>query len=224
MGQLAYGWVGLLSGNDWMAAKDIHRRIRTEFIAKGPPRDLSHLHRLLGRCGKAYIKSPLNNKYQVEIIVTGFIGKLPVIAVLGLSDSDTPTIIFHPSYATVGSGSQIAGTFLNIRDCKPDDELERAVYVVYEAKKYSEKASGVGPETAMGVMAPMPLGSRPDQIMILEFSDSACEELEGYRTKNGIQKLEHLPLWIGMPALSPATPLNRQHLTTDPSGQTRSPG
>jgi hypothetical protein len=217
IGRLAYGWFAMLSGNDWMAAKDIHGRIKSELRTKGPPADMPKFHRMLTRIAKAYVKSPLNAKALIDVIVAGFIGREAIIATLSVSVSDEITVLFAPSYKAVGSGASIAETFLNIRDCKPQDELERTAYVVYEAKKYSEKASGVGPETRMKVLAPLPPGALAGQFMFIDIPDAGYAQLEEYRVKNGIQKIEHLPIWIGMPQLRIEVPPDPQHPTADPS-------
>ena len=82
-----------------------------------------------------------------------------MIAGVAVGQARKATVYFRHSFATCGTGGPIAETLLNIRDCKPVDSIERVIYTVYEAKKYSEKASGVGPETRIAILAPTPDGA-----------------------------------------------------------------
>jgi hypothetical protein len=219
IGKLAYGWLGLLSGADFMGARDIHDRIKTSLLAKGPPADREKLYDLLKRAGKSYLKSSLNSKLQIDLIIAGFIGGKQCIATLSVSDSADPTVFLAPAYKAVGSGGSIAEMFLNIRDCNPEDPLARVRYVVYEAKKYSEKASGVGPETKLTVIAPPPAGAKPEHVFLFNTTAEELTYFEEMRGLYGVQKITgtatgpHQPL-----RLSPATAPDPQPPTTDPSG------
>lgn len=222
IGKLACGFLSMLSG-DFMAATDIHERIKAEMLSKGPPPDKTKLYNLLMRVGKSYLKSPLNVKLTADLIVAGFIGQTAVIATLGVSDTDTPTVSFSPAYRAVGSGSSIAETLLSIRDYTTQDSVERAIYVLYEAKKYSERAAGVGPDTKLIVIAPVPASALPEQVKLFSLTGDTIAELEEMRLINGIQKISALPIGLLPFRLSPATLPDPPRPTDEPSPQPPSP-
>jgi hypothetical protein len=176
IGRLAYGWVGMLSG-DWSTAKELHSFLEAEFLASAPFDRTSVFEKVSG-AGATFIASPFYRKDKsAEITVCGFIGQTPTIVVLGIGKTKRPHIDFRHTYATSGAGHAISDTFLNVRDCKPQDPLERTIYAVYEAKKYSEKASGVGSETRLTVLAPVPPDAGPEQIMLFNVSPDGFEIL-----------------------------------------------
>jgi len=213
----------MLSGH-WGSAKELHSWLKAEFLANGSPFDRAALYEMLANVGKAFIAGPLYRKGNlVEITVCGFLGQVATIAILGIGKGTTPHIDFRHSFATTGSGGPISETFLNIRDCKPQDSLARTMYIAYEAKKYSEKVSGVGVETRLIVLAPPPPDANPEQIQILSLNGGDFLILEAMRSKYGIQQIATegetlLAETLLVPSafrLNPATPPNPQHPTTD---------
>jgi hypothetical protein len=222
IGRLAYGWVAMLSGH-WSSANEIHSWLKAEFLAHGSPFDKASLYEMLSAVGKNFIAGPLYRKGKsAEIAVCGFLGNNPMIAVLGVGNGNSPHIDFKHSFAAIGTGQPIAETFLNIRDCKPQDSVERISYVVYEAKKYSEKAAGVGPETHLVMIAPPPPEAKPEQIFIYDFKEFLVF-FEVLREECGIQKIDPVtPIGYRPFSLSPTTPPSPQHPTADPPDQTPS--
>lgn len=207
---LCSGLYGLLAG-DWMAARDVHNRVKAEIKSKGIPQSETKLKEVLMRCAKAHKKSALSGTTALELMVAGFIKGVPIICVLSIQDAASdPSVQFWPAYKAIGSGAIIAEVFLNLRDCSPHDGIDKALYVVYEAKKYSEKSVGVGPETRMRIIGPPPPTAEAHQNLSWQVSQELLEGMEEMRSTNGIQKLTELPFGYVPLALSPAAPPDPQ--------------
>ena len=192
IGKLAHGWVAMLSGMDWTAAKEIHGLVKKQITRRAPKSKIG-LHDLLARAAKSYLSGPFNAKVQIDILVCGFIGLEPLIAKLSVGDFPEPSITFSATYQSVGSGSTIAEVFLNIRNCKPNESLGRTLYCVYEAKKYSEKNSGVGPDTVLLVLFPPTSAAGAHQDAAVSVSPLAMSQLESTFSSVGLKPTPLFP-------------------------------
>ncbi len=189
---LGYGWVAMLAG-DFVTVRDFYDQMKRVFLARPqPPPNKVSLVRFLKTSANAFMKSPLYRKHPAEIIVTGFIGDTAVIASVRIEEPE-PVIDFAPAFRAIGSGGTIAEVFLNIRDCTGRDSLARTLYAVYEAKKYSEKSSSVGPETILYALAPLPSGSDKESAMACSLDDAEILKLEEMRRQCGLKKIVQLP-------------------------------
>jgi hypothetical protein len=191
IGRLAYGWIGMLSG-DLITARGLHDWIKADMLEAGVQVDKLALHKRLLAVARKFAKSPLYQKGITEIIVAGFIGPSPVIATVyvGASDSDPARVDFFPSFKAIGSGSTIANVFMNIRGCSPHADIGRAMYIVYEAKKYSENNVGVSPQTKMLVLSPSPQPDSADAFGVLVPDDEILTNLEEMRGSFGLQPIK----------------------------------
>jgi hypothetical protein len=193
IGKLAFGWVDMMSG-DWVRAKELHGWIKSEFLANGAPSDRGRVFELLMNAGNSFIGSPMYRKdAAVDILACGFIGAVPVISGVSIGSTTKPSVYFNQSFATVGSGGAIAAVFLNARDCTPRDSLKQALYVVYEAKKYSEKNVGVGTDTKLIVISPPVVGSGPEDVSAVSVGFEGLRQLEKARGQYGLQYIWELP-------------------------------
>jgi hypothetical protein len=129
-----------------------------------------------------------------EVLLCGYIGDPPSPLILkGLVKGKKVTLESVPTFAVIGSRGYIAQIFLGQRDCKPTDSLERAAYIVYEAKRYSERASGVGPGTIIGALSPTPRGARGLPSYKALFSPHALAFLEAKYRELGLQPVGAIP-------------------------------
>lgn len=88
-----------------------------------------------------------NQIVDVELIVAGFIKHQSVLVKLS---SGKAMICDH--FATIGSGGFLADASLLQREHSELCHFNLAVYRVYEAKRLSERAPGVGPSTSIMVL------------------------------------------------------------------------
>jgi hypothetical protein len=105
--------------------------------------------------------SPLYEKYCCELLLSGFINNKAVIGIVrDYGEGLVPYIDL--SFAVIGSGANIATVILNCRDYHSLESFEHALYLVYEAKRLSEKADGVGPGTVLMWMGQGHIGAVSD--------------------------------------------------------------
>jgi hypothetical protein len=83
-----------------------------------------------------------------EFILAGFIDELPWI----LETTKECELLIRDDFATVGEGSYLARTALLHRQQAENLSLTTTLYNVYEAKKYAQRISSVGEETALSVL------------------------------------------------------------------------
>jgi len=118
-------------------------------------------------------------KHDVQIIVSGFVERSPVIVVL---DHSGTTV--HQTHAAVGSGGWNADMILRWREKHEPFQpfrstLNDIVYRVYEAKQFGELSPHVGKETVMMVLGLPPvkehleiefIGPHQEEFLSREFS------------------------------------------------------
>ena len=101
------------------------------------------------------------------------------------------------AFAAIGSGSPIATVFLNQRNCSPHNNREQAAYIVFEAKRCSEKDPNVGPAITMGSILPQPPGCPPHACYCARYNKKGVQHLESiYRSLclQPIPRLAEFPL------------------------------
>src|SRR5438874_6274502 len=79
-----------------------------------------------------------------QLILTGFIEGLPVIIRV-----DNSSVQKVDSFSAVGSGEYLATAALDQRRYRAGMRAEEAVYLIYEAKRFSERAEGINENTIM---------------------------------------------------------------------------
>lgn len=112
-------------------------------------------------------------RLECEIIVAGFVDKKHP-ALYSYDDQNEMQLSDH--FVAIGSGAWIAKAALYQRRCRETAPLEEVLYCVYEAKKLSEIAPGVGRATNIGVTAwgssiterMLPLTNEPKAIKVLD--------------------------------------------------------
>jgi len=93
------------------------------------------------------------------------------------------------SYGAIGSGHFIAQTVLDHRGYRFTMTLPEAVYMVYEAKRLSEKADGVNASTLLGIMTP---GDSFNPINVTMFNDQGIAMLQSAYHKSSVQNVPDL--------------------------------
>jgi Proteasome subunit len=87
-----------------------------------------------------------------DVILAGFIDRNPFLFTI----DRTGSVYREESFACIGSGAAVAQASLFRRRYRGYMPIEEAAYYIYEAKKFSEVAPGVGQSTDMAVMASSP--------------------------------------------------------------------
>lgn len=83
-----------------------------------------------------------------QVILVGFISGNPFIFTIEANG----TVCREESFAVIGSGGAVAQSSLFRRGYRGYMPIGEAAYYIYEAKKFSEVAPGVGPRTDMAVV------------------------------------------------------------------------
>ena len=96
-----------------------------------------------------------SSEIGAELLLCGFVERTPTILMVDRS----ATVHLMRPWAVIGCGSTLASPSLMLRDYQENFFLEDAVYLVYEAKKRSERVSGVGDTTSLYVMEQDDLGA-----------------------------------------------------------------
>jgi hypothetical protein len=147
------GWV-VQWANRPDSARELIERIKESFRSAPPPKTV---HSVLGAIREAineFKRSPLCEPGCCEVILTGFVCGKPVIACVQGDDKGKLSVRGVDSFCAIGTGATIATVILNCRQYDDQEEIQNATYMVYEARRFSEKAEGVGPYTAMLIQAP----------------------------------------------------------------------
>lgn len=124
------------------------------------------------------------------VIFTGFIDHLPVIAKI-----ENGIVSTSPSFALTGSGCFLASVPLCERDIGASGvPVEHAAYMIYEAKRFSEKDSNVNDKITMCIQHEWDRGSGQPASKALEWlPESALKKLESMYKSLGLQPLITIP-------------------------------
>ncbi len=150
---LGYGWCVQMAG-DWANIchwkDDLSRRIQASAVATVEE---------VGKCLKESAEYFRQSAFceagkQYQWLLSGFPNEVPTLiqAFLEPSGSEHSLIAgINYDFACIGSGSTVAAALLTARECWRLMSLEYAAYLVYEAKRHSEKTGGVGVGTMLFV-------------------------------------------------------------------------
>ncbi len=84
---------------------------------------------------------------EADAIIAGFVYDDPFICQI----SSDGRVSVRNNFAAIGEGAFLATSVLLHREHHDHTELTRALYSVYEAKKYAERVPSVGEKTSLGV-------------------------------------------------------------------------
>ena len=179
------GWTffAMMSGDDWKMATELAKRIRERIRSQGAPSKLEVLYRTVKDATAGFKSSPFCGDATVDLIVGGFIGREPILMTTGFYKKEPYTDSVH-EIAVVGSGAQIAESFLRVRGYNANTVSWRVgAYFAYEAKKYSENAPSVGKQTCFDVFVPNPDAPKEGQVRTAWPADSdVLDRFERCRT------------------------------------------
>lgn len=204
------------------SSKELIQRIKEWFRAVERFQTVHSVLMALNRAVGEFRDSPLCTPGCCHLIVTGFVGGKPVIAVIQDNEKRRLSVRLAESFAVIGSGSTIATVILNCRQYHWSNFAENAVYMVYEAKRWSEQSSGVGPYTVVLIHSPGAEDS-PDRAMVEIVSEVGNNMLEAIFQAVGLRpRLNIKPFPKGF--LTSSEEIQRRLSTTaDPLRQQPSP-
>ena len=119
-----------------------------------------------------------------QLLLSGFCDGVPIMISGGLYPKPTGEGSFFQgilsdSFASIGSGSTMGTALLSARECNPTMTMEYVSYLVYEAKRSSERTGGVGEITQL-MLHVAGAEETPDRATIAMFSDAGFGQLELY--------------------------------------------
>jgi len=121
-----------------------------------------------------------------EVLVAGFIGGDPIILHLASNG-----FVETQPYCAIGEGSNIVTVMMNQRNCSPTNAVEQVAYIVYEAKRCSERVGSVGKDTTLAIQYPTDSRASPKSVTMDMFSRVGLVHLTNMRDRYW---LRHLPL------------------------------
>lgn len=195
MSVLWHGWCGMLAG-DYAVASDFIERLKKSFqMRKKDFGSKESLRSFVVSVATKFMNGPLYGKEPVEIIIAGFIHRKPVIVAVRMDETAAaPAVFSGKPFHAIGSGANIVNIFLGLREVSPEDSMNKMLYVVYEAKKASEKNGGVGPETRLVVIAPRPPDADAEYVMGLDVGHRGLQKLEEMRRQHNLQPITNIAL------------------------------
>lgn len=150
---LGYGWCAQMAG-EWSGVQELCAIFKRRIQKLPSSPSLSNMTTAAQASFAALLKSPSYESGQdFQLLVSGFEGKTPVILDVSVYQ-DKLTIKSKAGFGAIGSGSAVASTLLQLRECHPTLPLSYGAYLAYEAKRGSEKVGDVGKLTALAIQAP----------------------------------------------------------------------
>lgn len=152
--RLGRNFLAMLSGSDVAAAVRICRSWRDK-ISSASALDIDVLAKLMREgLEEAKQSAIFSSELSLEFVVTGFAGSNAMMLYAQIVGEYTK-VFEVPTYMAIGSGGEAAKAMLSHRGYRGNLEKEQALYLVYEAKKFSENSDGVGPKTQMLIHGPL---------------------------------------------------------------------
>jgi len=150
---LGHNWFTLISG-DWIPATELSKFLSVRVHHAPCPAFREDIFNLVKQSTGDFQSSPFcEANCRIELIVGGFVFGEPMLMYTGY-EGGTPYTRLASEVAVIGSGLSIAMPILRIRKYRASISVRRAIYLVYEAKRYSENAPSVGPKTAIAILYP----------------------------------------------------------------------
>jgi 20S proteasome alpha/beta subunit len=153
--QLAgWGWCSQLAGG-WSGANQLSSLItsRIKSLPSEPTR-LDQVAEEVQKSAKRFLRSPFFDSDETyQILLSGFIQGEPQLLCLSIYGGKMD-VSSRDTFGAIGSGHEIANSILSLREYERSSPLQYSVYMVYEAKRCSEKSGFVGKFTALLAQAP----------------------------------------------------------------------
>lgn len=179
---LGHGWCVQMAADDWGSVNhwkdNLKRRIQTQKTA-----NVEQVARSVKESVDYFMKSVFCEPGKTyQLLLSGFSGTKAVIMASSLWPSENRhslTVTMNESFACIGSGGAVASALLSARECYGQMPIEYVSYLVYEAKRTSEKTGGVGAITVLALHSP---GAEEtvDRAMVVVSTEACKAQLEVY--------------------------------------------
>jgi hypothetical protein len=153
---LGYGFCVQLAG-EWSGISYFSSLLKTK-IQKSPHSltDIKGVESEVRSTISKFLGSSLYHGDEVyQMLLSGFIKGSAIIFDISIIEG-VAKLYLRDSFGAIGSGSTIASILLRLREYHSSMPLPYATYLVYEAKRASEKEPTVGSYTTLAVQAPGP--------------------------------------------------------------------
>ncbi len=176
---LAYNWAGLMAGH-WATVKELASALRDSMRTGGCPLNKAELCTRISDAASEFAASVLCDKSATcELLLTGFIGLDPALLHIRLHKARVKVSLVYDCFA-IGSGAYPAQLMLKHRSYNHVRNIDEACYAVYEAKRFSEVMSSVGPATVMVVQRHCE-NALENEIRASRIDEKAIDKLEELR-------------------------------------------
>lgn len=191
---LGHNFIAMMAG-PWSPVRDLCSFLEADTQRPKAPKDKSDAYRIINKSVDRFCKSPLCPEgTSVACLITGFIGGNPVMFSVHVENGKATMSVQHDHWA-IGEGAYLANTLLNHRGYDPlNADVATASYLVYEAKRFSEAVSTVGPKTWLKVHAPASpeVGQEQNTVCLMDISEAGVTDLEKWRTEYFLQPITQL--------------------------------
>jgi hypothetical protein len=174
---LGHGWCVQLAG-DWSSALGLNSILK-ERIQALPTLKIADLLRESQAAVRQFMKSPLyDSSKEVQLLLSGFEDSIPRILEVSIFKGKR-RVDLKDSFGAIGWGGNVALTLLSLREHQSDMPLAYVAYLVYEAKRGSEKTGLVGPVTIITVQYPN-ISDIKDRAYVKIMGEAGLAQLEAY--------------------------------------------
>lgn len=175
-------WLAMISGR-WKPAQELVKFIKSHFqnsISRTSDAMLAAVD-----AAKDFRASAFFSKQATEeAIITGFAGGDPIV----LHVSGNMSVESLP-YGSIGEGSYIASMMMNQRDYSQNRPVEQVAYIVYEAKRCSEKVGSVGKDTTLVIQSPRDGKEPPNTVNMDWFDHPGLARMDAMYKKYWLQRI-----------------------------------
>jgi hypothetical protein len=187
-----WNWAAMMAGS-WHVARGLCESVEVDFAENGQPKTKVDLLERITSVTSGFAASILcPHAAECELLITGFIGKLPVILRVYIHDKQVVCELVYDQW-TIGTGSTAAQYMLRHRGHNPlRTGVAETCYLLYEAKRFSEIVNSVGPSTRLMIHRPAPKDFKGDksEVCICTLSEADISALEQARVKFGLQSID----------------------------------
>lgn len=180
------GWLAMISGR-WQPAQELVKSISNRLQAGAT--SLSDAVVVAQEAAKDFRASAFFSKQATEdALVTGFVGGDPIILHI-----NGQMLVEPLPFAAIGEGYNIANVMMNQRNYSQNDPVEQVAYIVYEAKRCSEKVGSVGKDTTLAIQHPTDSSAPPNSVNMDMFSHMGLVHLSNMRERYWLKSLHKTP-------------------------------
>ncbi len=175
---LGHGWLVQMAG-DWSAVRILCSLLKDRIQAQTSV-TLRNIMKESKEAVREFKRGPaFTQSDTTQLLISGFEGKEPHILSVSIFDGGKEQIELREPFGSIGSGFGVADILLSLRECRPDMPLPYVAYLVYEAKRSSEKLGSVGTFTTLSVHSPN-ITDLKDRAYVKVLSEVGIVQLEAY--------------------------------------------